>query len=73
MRMRRYVTVMGNHVIDPVITASSAGSGVPTGVLATSLVGPDYHLSPVWTPINMQLGAHNCSTHPHFTACKPGC
>lgn len=57
MHGRRYVAVMGNHVIDPVVTASSGASGVPAGVLAASLVGPDYHLSPVWTPLNMQLGA----------------
>lgn len=51
----RYVSVMGNHIINPVITPSGA-SGTVTGVLAASLVGPDYHLSPVWTPVNMQLG-----------------
>lgn len=54
----RYVSVMGNHIINPVITPSGA-SGTVTGVLAAGLVGPDYHLSPVWTPINMQLGAGN--------------
>nr|QOL01153.1 putative extracellular protein CSOL_076 [Pseudococcomyxa simplex] len=51
-----YVSVMGNHIINPVITPSGA-SGTVTGVLAAGLVGPDYHLSPVWTPVNMQLGA----------------
>ncbi|CAL8465747.1 g5283 [Coccomyxa elongata] len=51
-----YVSVMGNHVVNPVITPSGL-SGTVTGVLAAGLVGPDYHLSPVWTPINMQLGA----------------
>ncbi|EIE18419.1 hypothetical protein COCSUDRAFT_68334 [Coccomyxa subellipsoidea C-169] len=51
-----YVSVMGNHIINPVITPSGA-SGTVTGILAASLVGPDYHLSPVWTPVNMQLGA----------------
>ena len=53
----RYVSVMGNHVVNPVITPSGL-SGTVTGVLAAGLVGPDYHLSPVWTPINMQLGAN---------------
>ena len=48
--------MMGNHVVDPVVTPSSA-SGTPSGVLAAALVGPDYHMSPAWTPINMQLGA----------------
>lgn len=52
----RYVSVMGNHVVNPVITPSGL-SGTITGILAAGLVGPDYHLSPVWTPINMQLGA----------------
>ena len=47
---------MGNHIVDPVVTPSSA-SGTPSGVLAAALVGPDYHMSPAWTPINMQLGA----------------
>lgn len=51
----RYVSVMGNHIINPVITPSGA-SGTVTGILAASLVGPDYHLFPVWTPVNMQLG-----------------
>ena len=52
----RYVSVMNNHIVDPVITPSSA-SGTPSGVMAAALVGPDYHMSPAWTPINMQLGA----------------
>jgi hypothetical protein len=47
---------MGNHIINPVITPSGA-SGTVTGVLAAGLVGPDYHLSPVWSPVTMQLGA----------------
>jgi hypothetical protein len=53
---RRYVSVMGNHIVDPVVTASAA-SGTPSGVLAATLTGPDYHPSPAWVPLNMQLGA----------------
>jgi len=71
----RYVSVISNHIINPVITPSGA-SGTVTGVLAASLVGPDYHLSPVWTPINMQLGEAvaffppNLPTlYPFFVAC----
>lgn len=56
--LRRYVTAMGNHVVNPVITPSVA-SGTPSGVLAAALVGPDYKYSAVWTPVNMQLGEHS--------------
>ena len=53
--MCRYVSAMGNHVVNPVITPSAA-SGTPSGVMAAALVGPDYKYTAVWTPINMQLG-----------------
>ena len=46
---------MSNHIVNPVITPSAA-SGTPSGILAASLVGPDYKYSAVWTPINLQLG-----------------
>ena len=51
----RYVSAMNNHIVNPVITPSTA-SGTPSGILAASLVGPDYKYSAVWTPINLQLG-----------------
>ena len=51
----RYVSAMGNHVVNPVVTPSAA-SGTPSGIMAAALVGPDYKYTAVWTPINMQLG-----------------
>lgn len=53
--MCRYVSAMGNHVVNPVITPSAV-SGTPSGIMAAALVGPDYKYTAVWTPINMQLG-----------------
>ena len=61
----RYVSSMSNHVVNPVVTPSAA-SGTPSGILAASLVGPDYKYSAVWTPINLQLGVP--STH-HRSSC----
>ena len=56
---------MSNHVVNPVITPSAA-SGTPSGILAASLVGPDYKYSAVWTPINLQLGAPSTA---HRSSC----
>ena len=53
--MCRYVSSLNNHIVNPII-APSAVSGTPSGILAASLVGPDYKYSAVWTPVNMQLG-----------------
>ena len=59
--MCRYVSSLKNHIVNPVVTPSAV-SGTPSGILAASLVGPDYKYSAVWTPVNMQLGEHSVKT-----------
>ncbi|CAL5224046.1 g6670 [Coccomyxa viridis] len=66
-----YVSAMGNHVVNPVITPSAA-SGTPSGVMAAALVGPDYKYTAVWTPINMQLGAGALHTPAQSTSLLTG-
>ena len=48
----RYVSVCGNHIIDPSITATIEGVGVMTG----SLVGASYYLSPFYATITLAAG-----------------
>lgn len=64
----RYVTVCGNNIIDPSITATSDGLAVMTG----SIVGSGYYLSPFYAIISLESGMHHCPQQQRSAQKLPG-